>query len=64
VATAAAAGVRALHLGHREPKHNDDRLAEVEQMAQSLMRQTLSAAGRDADACAVLLPRERMTFEI
>jgi phosphoribosyl 1,2-cyclic phosphodiesterase len=64
VATALAAGVRRLHLGHREPKRSDAGLEQIEQLAQGWMREALAAAGRPESDCEVCLPVERSTYEI
>jgi phosphoribosyl 1,2-cyclic phosphodiesterase len=54
VKTAVAAGVRALHLGHREPARSDADLARLENEARLLARQ----------ACQVLIPFEGMTVTL
>jgi len=64
VATAVAAGARELHIGHREPKRNDDDLARIEQHAQELLRNTLIQAGKPADACRVRIPHEGLTVRL
>jgi phosphoribosyl 1,2-cyclic phosphodiesterase len=64
VATAVAAGVRELHIGHREPKRSDDNTAAMEKYFQQQMRVALSSAGRDAGACKSLVPYEGMTVRL
>ncbi len=64
ILTAVAAGVRRLHLGHREPKRDDLELERIERYAQEQMRQALVAAGRPADACTVEMAREGTTLMI
>jgi ribonuclease BN (tRNA processing enzyme) len=64
VATATAAGVRLLHLGHREPRRSDEQLAEVEEYARRLLAEELRRAGRSADTCQVAVPHEGMTVHI
>ncbi len=60
VATALAAGVRQLHLGHHDPKRSDVQLSELEAYAQQLTQQRLQAAGRDAGAMQTFVAREGM----
>src|SRR5262249_25396992 len=50
VATAIAAGVRELHIGHREPKRSDQELARIEDNLHQLVADALRDAGRPADA--------------
>ena len=64
VATALAANVRRLHLGHHDPKRSDRALAEIEDYAQDQLRQQLVRAGRSADACRVQLACEGLTLEV
>jgi phosphoribosyl 1,2-cyclic phosphodiesterase len=64
VATAVAAGVRALHVGHREPMRPDEQLAALDQYLQDLLRVELRRAGRAADACQVCIPYEGMTVHV
>lgn len=64
VATAAAAGVRRLHLGHLEPKRSDEDMHRVEEFARTLMRRTLVESGRSPDAIEVSIAREGMRVEI
>jgi phosphoribosyl 1,2-cyclic phosphodiesterase len=58
VATAVAAGVRALHVGHREPRRSDAGMAQLEGHLQHKMREGLRAAGRDENACRACIPYE------
>jgi phosphoribosyl 1,2-cyclic phosphodiesterase len=64
VATALHAGVRELHLGHREPLRSDEELARVEEYAQRLLREGLKREGRNADDCRVLIPVEGLTVRL
>jgi phosphoribosyl 1,2-cyclic phosphodiesterase len=64
VATAVAAGVRQLHLGHREPKRDDADLARVERYAQACLAQELRQAGREEGACAACIPFEGLTVHL
>ena len=64
MATAVEADVRALHLGHHEPRRTDLELHEIECLAQRLLRDRLIAAGKHADACHVQLAHEDLISEI
>ena len=64
VATALAAGVRQLHIGHREPRHSDSELAAVEQHIVDMVCEELHRLGRPADSCRALIPFEGMTVHI
>lgn len=64
VATAVAAGVRRLHVGHREPKRSDANTARLEQHVQQLLREELRRAGRNPDACTALVPYEGLTVKL
>jgi phosphoribosyl 1,2-cyclic phosphodiesterase len=64
VATAVAAGVRQLHVGHREPKRDDRDLARVERYLQALLCEELRRAGRTPDACRALIPYEGLTVRL
>ncbi len=61
VQTAVAAGVRELHLGHRDPQRDDDALAGLEALARQQMREALRGAGRPEDSCRVRIPHEGLT---
>jgi phosphoribosyl 1,2-cyclic phosphodiesterase len=58
VATAVAAGVREVHVGHRDPRRSDAQIARVEDYVHELMREELCRAGRPADSCRALIPHE------
>jgi phosphoribosyl 1,2-cyclic phosphodiesterase len=64
VATAAAAGVRRLHIGHIEPKRNDDDVARIECYFQQLLRDMLLKAGQSADACQAQVPYEGLEVRL
>ena len=64
VATALAAGVRRLHVGHREPRRGDDQIAECERYMQRLAAEGLARLGRPADDSAVAIPYEGMTVHV
>jgi phosphoribosyl 1,2-cyclic phosphodiesterase len=64
IATALAAGVQHLHLGHHDPKRSDEHLDQLEQYARNVGRALLVEQGKPADACQVTLARESQTLEI
>jgi phosphoribosyl 1,2-cyclic phosphodiesterase len=64
VATAVAAGVRVLHVGHREPKRDDNDLARVDRYIQQSMAAALTSAGRDPASCNTCIPWEGLTVRI
>jgi phosphoribosyl 1,2-cyclic phosphodiesterase len=64
IVTAAAAGVRRLHLGHREPKRSDTDLAWLERYAKELLAQALRQAGRPAGSCEVRVAHEGLTLHL
>ncbi len=58
VVTAVAAGVRDVHLGHRDPARSDDDLARLEVFLQQHLREELRRVGRPEDSC-----RARCAYE-
>jgi phosphoribosyl 1,2-cyclic phosphodiesterase len=64
VATAVAAAVRELHIGHREPKRSDDELARIDEYLKGLVADALRSAGRPLDALRARLPYEGLTVAI
>jgi len=64
VKTALAAGVRELHVGHREPRRSDDQIAECELYLRRLAREELARLGRAADECRVSIPYEGLIVHI
>ena len=64
VATAVAAGVRALHVGHREPKRSDEQTARFEEHLQGCLSGELRRAGRLTDACRALVPHEGLNVRL
>jgi phosphoribosyl 1,2-cyclic phosphodiesterase len=64
VATAVAAEVRALHIGHREPMRTDEDTAALEQDLRQLLREELRRAGRAPDACQACIPYEGLTLRL
>jgi phosphoribosyl 1,2-cyclic phosphodiesterase len=64
VATAVAAGVRELHLGHREPKRTDEDLARIQAYAERSLCEALQRGGRQANTCRVQIPHEGLTVRL
>ena len=64
VATAIAAGVRHLHLGHHEPQRNDEGLGLLERYACRLAKELLIDSGNDPDSMETCLAYEGLTIEI
>ncbi len=64
VATAAAAEVGRLHLGHHDPSRDDRALWQLEERARGLLRDALASAGKSPDACVVELAHEGLTWEV
>jgi phosphoribosyl 1,2-cyclic phosphodiesterase len=64
VATAVAAAVREVHVGHREPKRDDENIARLEQYVRQLLREELRRAGREPSACQALIPYEGLTVRL
>ncbi len=62
--TAVAAGVRALHVGHRDPCRDDDATAAMEGLLRQELKGELRRRGRDEDACRVLIPYEGLAVEL
>jgi phosphoribosyl 1,2-cyclic phosphodiesterase len=58
VATAVAAGVRELHLGHRDPARSDEDVARLDVFLQERLREELHRAGRAEDACRARIVHE------
>jgi phosphoribosyl 1,2-cyclic phosphodiesterase len=58
VATAVAAGVRELHLGHRDPARSDEDIARLEVSLRQLLREELRRAGRAEDSCRARIVHE------
>ncbi len=58
IRTGVAAGVGAIHLGHRDPRRSDHDLARLEEYLQRLLAEELGKAGRPAESCRALIPYE------
>lgn len=61
VVTAVAAGVRELHLGHRDPARNDEDIARLDDFLQERMREELRRVGRAEDSCRTRIVHEGLT---
>jgi phosphoribosyl 1,2-cyclic phosphodiesterase len=64
VSTAVAAGVRALHIGHRDPRRSDEELAQMEQLLQQCVAAELAHAGRPPDSLQARLVHEGLILRI
>jgi phosphoribosyl 1,2-cyclic phosphodiesterase len=64
VTTAVAAGVRALHVGHRDPRRSDVDLAGLDAFVHSFIEDELRRAGRDPGSCQALIPYEGLTVRL
>ncbi len=58
IATAIAAGVRVLHLGHHDPRRSDEALYQLEQYAIEVAREQLHRANLAADSLSVQLAHD------
>jgi phosphoribosyl 1,2-cyclic phosphodiesterase len=58
VSTAVAAGVRELHLGHRDPARRDEDIARLDALLQRRLREELQRAGRAEDSCRARIVHE------
>jgi phosphoribosyl 1,2-cyclic phosphodiesterase len=61
VSTAVAAGVRELHLGHRDPARSDADIAHLQVFLQQCLREELRRAGRAEDSCRARIVHEGLT---
>lgn len=64
VATAVEAGVRALHVGHREPRRTDDEIAKLEASLRRLYAAELAHRGIQPLGGEPIVPYEGLTLEI
>lgn len=58
VATAVAAGVRQLHIGHRDPARSDVELAQLDKYLQQQLGEELRRVGRGEDSCRARIVHE------
>ena len=63
-ATAVAAQVKELHLGHLEPQRTDAQIAWIEGYLRQLVAEELRRLGRQPDECRAMIPYEGMTVRI
>jgi phosphoribosyl 1,2-cyclic phosphodiesterase len=61
VSTAVAAGVRELHVGHRDPARNDENISQLEMFLRERLREELRRAGRAEDSCRARIVHEGLT---
>jgi phosphoribosyl 1,2-cyclic phosphodiesterase len=64
VTTAVAADVAEVHIGHRDPRRDDEGIAHLDGYIRQFMRDELRRAGRSADSCRALIPYEGMTVRL
>jgi phosphoribosyl 1,2-cyclic phosphodiesterase len=62
--TAVAAGVRQLHVGHRDPGRNDEQIAAMETYLQELVRTQLASLGQPPESCRACIPYEGLTLSL
>jgi phosphoribosyl 1,2-cyclic phosphodiesterase len=63
IATALEAGVRQLHIGHRDPRRNDRLIAEFEAYTRRILLEESRRIGREG-LCQALVPYEGMQISI
>ncbi|HTU22290.1 MAG TPA: MBL fold metallo-hydrolase [Gemmataceae bacterium] len=61
VTTAVAAGVRELHLGHRDPARSDEDISRLEVVLRERLREALRRAGCAEDSCRARIVHEGLT---
>jgi phosphoribosyl 1,2-cyclic phosphodiesterase len=64
IITAVAAGVKAVHIGHRDPRRGDGNLAELDAFTHRFVEEELRRTGRPAGSCQALIPPEGMTVRL
>lgn len=64
VTTAVASGVRAVHIGHRDPRRNDEQLAAMDAAVRRLAVEELRKSGRPDGSCEALVPYEGLTVRL
>jgi phosphoribosyl 1,2-cyclic phosphodiesterase len=60
IVTALTAGARRLHIGHREPRRNDQHISQFEAYAREVLTKELERANSPWRACELLIPYEGM----
>ena len=60
--TALAANARKLHIGHRDPRRDDAKIAQLDSYLQGLVRAGLQNLGRPANSCEAIIPHENQEF--
>jgi phosphoribosyl 1,2-cyclic phosphodiesterase len=58
VCTAVAAGVRELHVGHRDPARSDEDISQLEVFLRQRLREELQRAGHAEDSCRARIVHE------
>jgi phosphoribosyl 1,2-cyclic phosphodiesterase len=64
VTTAVAAGVKALHVGHRDPQRRDDQLSQLQESLRLWLAEELSHQEREIGSCQVLIPFEGLSVDL
>ena len=64
IKTAVAAGVKILHVGHRDPLRSDDDLARMEVYCRELLAQELQQTGRPPGSTKVAIPYEGLRMQL
>lgn len=62
VSTAVSAGVRELHVGHRDPARSDEDISRLEVFLRDRLREELRRAGRAEDSCKARIVHEGLMF--
>ncbi len=64
VTTAVAAGVKAVHVGHRDPRRGDTQLAALDEYVGRLAEEELLRAGKPAGSCRARIPYEGLVVRL
>lgn len=64
IITALAAGVRRLHIGHRDPRRNDQNIADFETYGRGFLQAELAQRNLPGETCDFLVPYEGMQIRI
>jgi phosphoribosyl 1,2-cyclic phosphodiesterase len=64
IVTAVAAGVRRLHIGHRDPRRNDQHILEFEAYARGVLKEELARRNAPETSCELVVPHEGMQVRI
>jgi phosphoribosyl 1,2-cyclic phosphodiesterase len=64
IATALAACVKQLHIGHRDPRRNDQHIAEFEAYARKVLKEASASGTPSGRECDLLIPYEGLQVRI